>query len=146
MRHLCDSNVLLASLLPSHPHHRLARNWMQSLGRENSAGVCRPVQVSLLRLLTTEAVMREEVRTNNQAMELWNALADFPGTEFVNEEPPGLQEIWFRLSKSRAASPKMWIDAYLAAFAIGYSLKLVTFDRGFESYRKSGLDLQVLQA
>lgn len=118
---------------------------MQTLTRETAAIVCRPVQLSLLRLLTTQAVMREEVRTNAQALKLWTSLMGFPGLLFVTEEPPGFQEIWFRLSRSTAASPKIWMDAYLASFAIGYSFKFVTFDRGFETYRKQGLDLRILR-
>jgi predicted nucleic acid-binding protein len=31
-------------------------------------------------------------------------------------------------------APKLWSDAYLAAFAIAGGYQLVTFDRGFKQY------------
>ena len=43
------------------------------------------------------------------------------------------------------AKAKILIDAYLAAFAIGLSLRFVTFDKGFDRYKKSGLDLLLLK-
>ena len=42
------------------------------------------------------------------------------------------------------ASPKVWMDAYLAAFAIAGRLRLVTLDRDFKSYVSHGLDLSLL--
>jgi predicted nucleic acid-binding protein len=36
------------------------------------------------------------------------------------------------------------MDFYLAAFARGHSLKLVTFDKGFQAFRRIGLDVLVL--
>lgn len=42
------------------------------------------------------------------------------------------------------ASPKLWMDAWLAAFAICAGLQLVTFDRGFAQF--AGLELLLLDA
>jgi predicted nucleic acid-binding protein len=36
------------------------------------------------------------------------------------------------------------MDAYLAAFALGGGLRLVTFDRGFKAYARQGLRLLIL--
>ena len=33
-------------------------------------------------------------------------------------------------------SPKLWQDAYLAAFAVAAGLSLVTFDQGFRKFRR----------
>ncbi len=47
------------------------------------------------------------------------------------EEPPGLERRFRALTRSRQASPKVWGDAYIAAFAEASQLTLVTFDRAF---------------
>ena len=43
------------------------------------------------------------------------------------------------------ASPRIWTDAYLAAFAIALGAEMVTFDRGFIVYRDRGLNLALLE-
>lgn len=144
MRNLCDSNVLLAFVLANHPHHALARKWFQTLEPKKTVGLCRFTQVSLLRLLTTEAILKQDTQTNSEALSVWNALAKHPRCEFIFNEPSTLESLWSGLAGSNKASPKVWMDAFLAAFAMGHGLRLVTFDRGFESYRKKGLDLLLL--
>lgn len=146
MRHLCDSNVLLAFVAANHPHHALARKWFQSLGPGKSVGLCRATQLSFLRLLTTEAVLKQDTQTNAQAMAVWSVLAGHPRCEFLFNEPATLEPRWSEWACPDKASPKVWMDVFLAAFAAGHGLTLVTFDRGFESYRKRGLDLLLLSA
>lgn len=52
---------------------------------------------------------------------------------------------WFsQLSNIKTSSPKVWMDAYLAAFAITSGLRFVTFDRDFQKFRTQGLDLVIL--
>lgn len=41
-------------------------------------------------------------------------------------------------------SPKIWMDAYLAALAITQDMELVTVDEGFRNYQGSVLTLQLL--
>ncbi len=144
MRHLCDSNVLLAFVLTNHPHHALSRKWFQSLGPEETVGLCRSTQLSFLRLLTTEAILKQDTQTNSEAIAVWNGLAKHPRCEFLLNEPSMLESIWLEWAGVNKASPKIWMDAYLAAFALGHGLRLVTFDRGFESYREKGLNLLLL--
>lgn len=146
MRHLCDSNVLLAFVLANHPHHALARKWFQSLGPQETVGLCRATQSSLLRLLTTEAILKQDTQTNKEAYGIWNGLAGHPRCEFLFHEPASLESLWSDWAGSDKPSPKVWMDAFLAAFAKGHGLRLVTFDRGFEPYRKKGLDLLLLTA
>ena len=47
-----------------------------------------------------------------------------------------------RFADSIAASPKLWMDAYLAAFAVVGGFKLVTSDKAFKQFK--GLNLQLL--
>ena len=41
-----------------------------------------------------------------------------------------------RLTKGFPHSPKLWQDAYLAAFAVATDVCLVTFDQGFRKFRR----------
>jgi len=50
------------------------------------------------------------------------------------EEPVGLVPIWHRLAALPSASPKVWMDAYLAAFATAGDLDMITFDQGFSQF------------
>lgn len=43
----------------------------------------------------------------------------------------GPAPVWYRLADRSTASPRVWMDAYLAAFAIAARLTLLTFDRDF---------------
>ncbi|MCP5550400.1 MAG: hypothetical protein H7A53_05870 [Akkermansiaceae bacterium] len=54
--------------------------------------------------------------------------------------------MWLQLAEHDSPAPKLWMDAWLAAFAIRGRMRLVTFDEGFERYRSEGLDLLVLKA
>jgi predicted nucleic acid-binding protein len=60
------------------------------------------------------------------------------------DEPGGLEAIWHTLAQRSTASPKLWMDANLAAFAIAGGLTLVTFDGGFNQFASAGLSIQLL--
>ena len=51
------------------------------------------------------------------------------------EEPRGVEAQWRAYTQRRSFSPKVWSDAYLAAFARAASLEVVTFDKGLRHYR-----------
>ena len=61
-------------------------------------------------------------------------------------EHPDTVARWRRLASCETASPKVWMDAYLAAFAIAGGLRLVSLDRDFRSFERDGLDFVLLQA
>jgi predicted nucleic acid-binding protein len=58
-------------------------------------------------------------------------------------EPAGLEPALRELTQADASAPKLWQDAYLAAFALASGYHLVTFDRGFQQF--PGLQLILLQ-
>jgi predicted nucleic acid-binding protein len=62
----------------------------------------------------------------------------------VHDEPPGTVALWHRLAAGDTASPKVWMDAYLAAFAISGGRSVVTLDRDFKRYEAHGLGLRLL--
>ena len=53
---LVDVNVFLALLVSHHDHHLLAREWFDDLSA-GEAGLCRIVQLSLVRLLGNRSLM-----------------------------------------------------------------------------------------
>ncbi len=59
-------------------------------------------------------------------------------------EPYALDAVWRQLTDGDTPSPKLWMDAYLAAFAITAGLRLVTLDTDFRNYMSHGLDLFLL--
>ena len=61
--------------------------------------------------------------------------------DFVSE-PAGVDSILPTLPHYPIPTGKLVTDAYLAAFAIAASRRLVTLDRGFRQFR--GLDLDLL--
>lgn len=126
---LPDSNVWLALALPVHAFHPQARAWFvrQPLGH---ACLCRATQHSLLRLLTTTALFAPyglPPLSNAAAWSLFDGLRADPRTGW-SEEPPDLAAHWKVRSSADHPAPKMWMDAYLAAFAEAGGLDLVTTD------------------
>jgi predicted nucleic acid-binding protein len=49
-------------------------------------------------------------------------------------EPAGLEPIWRVYTQHQSFSPKIWNDAFLAAFARAADFELITFDKGFTQY------------
>ena len=143
---LFDSNVWLALTFSAHPHHSRAQEVFGSASPENPACFCRATQQSFLRLATTPVLLRAygaEGLSNQDAVELLDALSRLPTVRFL-PEPEGLEPLWFKLSSLPSASPKVWMDAYLAAFAIRQEAELVTLDRDFFTFEKEGLRLRVV--
>ncbi len=142
MRHLCDANVFLAVVLDAHPHHHRARQWFEQLAGDDTAEFCRLTQSTFLRLLTTEAVCRQHTLTNRQALSIYSRLCEDANVRFC-PEPHDLEEVWLKEASLPSRSPKVWNDAYLAAFAKVNGMRLVTFDQGFRAYH--GIDLLLLR-
>jgi uncharacterized protein len=127
-----DVNEWLSLTYGRHIHHQIARAWFDSVGPDEGICFCRFTQLSLLRLLTTEAIMGADgVMTQNHAWEAYDRWLADDRIDFL-EEPPNLDVVFRSLSYHRKPRPKTWTDSYLAAFAIVSGLKFVTFDQGFE--------------
>lgn len=137
---LADVSVLLPLLVRHHEHHRIALRWFDEL-RAGDALVCRFVQLALIRLLGNRALMGEFALPAKGAWQLIEELLEDERLEFAGE-PPLLSSALPALLNYPTPTNKRVGDAYLAAFAITGSLRLTTFDKGFEQFR--GLDLQLL--
>ena len=84
-----------------------------------------------------------ESTTNRDALVVLNALQALPRVA-LRHESPGVFALWCQLAGADTASPKVWMDTYLAAFAIAGELKLVSLDRDFKNFVPHGLDLVML--
>lgn len=134
---LCDANVWLALALSKHVHHSTARRWFDSVAEEGAVLFCRATQQSLLRLLTNASVLApygNEALTNAQAWATYEAFAEDDRVALRVEEPLEIESRWKQLAARETASPKLWMDAYLAAFATAAGLRLVTTDHGFRQF------------
>lgn len=106
---------------------------------------CRATQKTFLRLLTNASVLRpygNPPLTNREAWSVYEALLTDDRFAFQADEPAGVEPLWKEHAVRGTASPKLWMDAYLAAFALAGRYRLVTTDVAFRQFRE--LDLLVL--
>jgi toxin-antitoxin system PIN domain toxin len=142
---LCDSNIWLALALSKHSHHKAARKWLDTVEAPASVILCRATQQALLRLLTNATVLGlygNPPLTNREAWTAYEALLADDRIVFRADEPVELEPLWKSLALRKTASPKLWMDAYLAAFALAGGYRMVTTDAAFRQFQ--GLDLLVL--
>lgn len=142
---LCDTNVWLALTLSEHVHHRAARAWLDTVDETAVIHFCRATQQSFLRSITSRAVLAaygNEPLSNAEAWSVYAALLADDRITMTDREPNGLEAHWKTFALRRSASPKVWMDAYLAAFALAAGFALVTTDTDFRQYK--GIDLRLL--
>jgi toxin-antitoxin system PIN domain toxin len=137
---LCDVNFLLALCYERHVHHPEAQNWLDQQN-ELELVLCRNTQLGLLRLLSNPSVMGSAACTLKQAWDVFDTVLSDMRFEFYSE-PEGLEEFLRLYTALGRFSPKLWQDAYLAAFARAARLQLVSFDQGFRQF--DGLRLILL--
>jgi toxin-antitoxin system PIN domain toxin len=136
---LADVNFLLPLLVRTHTHHAPAQAWWS---RQPPAhiGLCRTVQLGVIRLLSNQRIMQQQVLSARAA---WDILAELQFDERIEfwPEPKGLDEVLPTLLRYHAPTHALVTDAYLAAFAISRQSALVTFDRGFQQF--NGLNVEI---
>lgn len=128
-----------------HVHHERAIGWLESIEEPQCVWFCRATQQSFLRLVTTAAVLAPHGSpplTNDEAWNVYAALTADYRVAIRSEEPFGIDREFEALSRRRTASPKLWMDAYLAAFARAEGWQLVTTDAAFRQFDQ--LDVLVL--
>jgi toxin-antitoxin system PIN domain toxin len=141
---LCDSNIWLALALSGHVHHQPVRDWLETVTAPASVAFCRATQQSFLRLLTNPAVLRpfgNPPLTNREAWTAYEALLSDYRIAFSETEPPGLERQWRAFTVRDTASAKLWMDGYLAAYALVGGYGLVTTDLAFRQFRHLNLRL-----
>ena len=123
---LLDVNCWLALAYDGHSCHRAMKS-IESELRQEGLVFCRLTQMGLLRLLTTSSAMGGTAMTMQEAWHCYDALLVEANVSY-HDEPGGLEVPFRRFAALGTASPKVWSDAYLAAFAFTARLRLVTFD------------------
>ena len=136
--HLIDINIWLALVFEAHQHHPRALRWFD-LAEPGACIMCRVVQSGFLRLATNPSVFGDEAVTMSQAWMLYDALLADERIHYLLE-PQGLEATWRSYTEGQTYSPKVWSDAYLAAFAKTAGFNLVSFDKGFRKFN----DLKVI--
>ena len=126
-----DANVWLALLWGRHTHSERAREWLEKFPEEKFF-FCRFTQLTVLRILTSAAVMGNDVRKTPEAWELWDQVCADDRVAYLCE-PEAIEPEFRRQSRLSSSSPKVWADSYLLAFKTVAGLKLVTFDRALRS-------------
>jgi toxin-antitoxin system PIN domain toxin len=133
-----DINVWVALTYEGHVHHAIAAAWFADLSPNATLAFCRFTQFGLLRLLTTAAVMGDEVMTQSQAWTVYDRWLQDPRVSLV-DEPVGIETRFRALTRLRHPATKDWADSFLVAFATVGQLTLVTFDRRLRARTKSAV-------
>ncbi|MBN9689243.1 MAG: PIN domain-containing protein [Verrucomicrobia bacterium] len=139
-------NIWLALTLSQHSHHRATRAWLDAEEERASLCFCRATQQGLVRLLTTAEVLASYGNpplTNREAWEVYEHFMEDERVTFLNE-PEGVEETWQKLAMRDTPSPKVWMDAWLAALALHSGIQMVTTYKTFSQFK--GLHLVVVKA
>lgn len=141
-----DTNMWLALTLSGHTHHAAAKAWLDGESEPDSLIFCRATQQSFLRLMTTASVLAVYGIAPLSNGEAWDVYEAFIADERIlfQAEPPRVDAIWKNFAARKTSSPKLWMDAYLAAFGISAGAQLVTTDKAFKQF--AGLDVKVIVA
>jgi hypothetical protein len=131
---LPDVDLWLALAFSRHVHHLSARNWFEAVP-DGGCSFCRLTQQGFLRLASNPKVFGDEAVSLQEAWQLYDALLGDPRIAFA-EEPANLEPLWREYTQRSSFSPKIWSDAYLAAFARAAGCELVTFERGMSHYQQ----------
>lgn len=133
---LADTNFWIALVIEEHQFHDAAGDWFAKQKIRKSVLFCRSTQQSFLRLLTMEAVTRRfgiPPMTNTAAWTVYEGIRMDERIGFA-EEPGSIESRWKKYAGGKSASPKLWMDAYLAAFAMAGGLEFLTSDKAFKQF------------
>jgi len=113
-------------MLDNHVHHEVARAWWDTT--DSTIAFMRVTEIAVLRLLTTYAAMDGKPLVMDEA---WQAYERFFADDRVTfmAEPAGVDARFRAYAAGNTASPKLWADAWLLAFAEAAGGTVITFDR-----------------
>lgn len=93
-------------------------------------------------VLPTRSAYGNASLTDAEARSVYAALLADDRITMTGQEPKGLETQWKLFAVRQSPSPKVWMDAYLAAFAFTGGFALVSTDTDFQQYE--GIDLRLL--
>jgi len=127
-----DVNVLVAASRGDHPHHAVARTWLERAIGATASGsaltVMPMVLASFLRLVTSPKIFRVPTPVD-EAVDFIDALLAVPGVQLAALGPEWGRLRQLCLDKQLAGNDLP--DAWLAAATMHLGEHLVSFDRGF---------------
>lgn len=132
-----DVNVLVAASRSDHPHHRVAREWLEeSLGASGKGAtftLMPMVPASFLRLVTSPKIFQNPTPIKD-AVAFLDALLATPSVQLAALGPE-----WSKLRQlclEKGVCGNDLPDAWLASAVVQLGEHLVTFDRGFRRLLK----------
>jgi len=134
-----DVNVLVAASRVDHPHHAVARAWLEAAVTAAGAGAAFTlmpmVLASFLRLVTSAKIFPQATPIDD-AVALVDALLASPGVQLARLGPewPKLRQLCLNKQLGGNDLP----DAWLAATVTHLGEHLVSFDRGFRKLLARG--------
>jgi uncharacterized protein len=134
---LPDVNVWLALASRRHVHAEVCSGWLNDIDNGEVA-FCRVTQMGFLRLLTHQSVMGNDVLSSRKAWGIYRTILADERVQFA-PEPFEVEREWSKLTMHDRATPKIWSDAYLVAFACAAGMQIVTLDRGMLSLDRRAL-------
>lgn len=127
-----DVNVLVAAFRADHPHHAIAREWLEEAIEAAHAGAAFTlmpmVLASFLRLVTSPKIFQQATPVD-AAVAFADALLATPGVQLATLGPewPSLRQLCLDKKLSGNHLPDAWLSA-----AVTHSGEhLVSFDRDF---------------
>jgi uncharacterized protein len=142
-----DVNVLVAAARSDHPHHAVARAWLEhTLARAASESVCTlmpMVLASFLRLVTSPKIFKRPTPIK-KAMDFVDALLTVPGVQLGELGPEWKRLRTLCLDKNLIGNEIP--DAWLAAAVAQRGEHLVSFDRDFRKLLGRGQFTQLVGA
>ena len=127
-----DVNVLVAASRSDHPHHRIARSWLEDAASTAASGgtlILMPmVLASFLRLVSSPKIFQHPTAVED-ALAFVDALLAAQGVHLASLGPewPQLRQLCIDKQLKGNALP----DAWLAAATLHLGEHLVSFDRDF---------------
>lgn len=127
-----DVNVLVAASRTDHPHHAVAREWLEeSLGNSSTGAaftLMPMVLVSFLRLVTSPKIFQTPTPVED-AVAFLDALLAMPGVQLAQLGPEWSKLRQLCLEKSLRGNDLP--DAWLSSAVVRHGEHLFTFDRDF---------------
>jgi toxin-antitoxin system PIN domain toxin len=137
---IADANVLFPLLVQGHAAYEVAKGWWDQQS-DGTVGTCLLTRLAVLRLLTNRVAMNGAPVSPDEALKAWGRLSNDPRSFNVDGEPAEHESRFVSLVSSRQPTPNLWTDAWLAALSMSFDYEMVTFDRGFKSFRDLKLRL-----
>lgn len=128
-----DVNVLVAAFRPDHPHHQVARAWLdevvlQAANGRNGLLLLGTVVAGFLRI-TTHSKIFKETDPLPHVTDFVDSLLSCPGIQFQPQGTnwPNLRQVCL----TQQVSGNLVTDAWIAATVLQSGETLCTFDRDF---------------